>query len=59
MARALGKDYRPAGPEVLLAGWRAAMRYLPLAAAGPAGDSWHALLRASGRAPDWSPMASC
>ena len=58
LARALGKDYRPAGPEVLLAGWRAAMPHLPVAEAGPAGDSWHALLRASGRSPDWSPVTS-
>jgi uncharacterized protein (TIGR03083 family) len=58
LARALGKDYRPAGPEVLLSGWRAAMPYLPVTEPGPAGDSWHALLRASGRSPDWSPVTS-
>jgi hypothetical protein len=58
LARALGKDYRPADPEVLLAGWRAAMPYRPPAEPGPAGDSWHALLRASGRSPDWSPVAT-
>jgi uncharacterized protein (TIGR03083 family) len=59
LARALGKDYRPAGPEVLLSGWRAAMPYRPpVAEVGPAGDSWHTLLRASGRSPDWSPVTT-
>lgn len=56
LARALGKDYRPADPEVLLAGWRAAMPCLPVAGPGPGRDSWHALLQASGRSPGWSPV---
>jgi hypothetical protein len=58
LARALGKDYRPAAPEVVLAGWRAGMPQLPVqTAAGPAGgrgDLWYALLRVSGRSPEWS-----
>ncbi|MEP7024615.1 MAG: maleylpyruvate isomerase N-terminal domain-containing protein [Actinomycetota bacterium] len=58
LAQALGKDYRPASPETVLAGWRAGMPQLPVwvpahTAAGPA-DLWHALLRTSGRSPDWS-----
>jgi uncharacterized protein (TIGR03083 family) len=58
LARALGKDYRPAAPEIVLAGWRAGMPQLPVEpAAGPDGDQgdlWHALLRVTGRSPDWS-----
>jgi hypothetical protein len=30
LAAALGKDYQPASPEVLVAGWRAGMPHLPL-----------------------------
>jgi len=30
LAAALGKDYQPAGPELLAAGWRAGMPHLPL-----------------------------
>src|SRR6516165_7765177 len=30
LAASLGKDYQPAGPEVLVAGWRAGMPHLPL-----------------------------
>ena len=30
LAAALGKDYQPAGPEVLVAAWRAGMPHLPL-----------------------------
>jgi len=29
-AAALGKDYQPAGPEILVAGWQAGMPHLPL-----------------------------
>jgi uncharacterized protein (TIGR03083 family) len=36
LARALGKDYRPADPEILLLGWRAGMPHLPPSAAAPA-----------------------
>jgi uncharacterized protein (TIGR03083 family) len=35
LAASLGKDYRPANPEVLAAGWRAGMPHLPLNAAVP------------------------
>jgi len=56
LARSLGKDYRPADPELVLAGWRAGTPQLwPVLAAGPDGDDpWHFLLRASGRDPGWS-----
>ena len=51
LARALGKDYRPASPETVLGGWRAGMPQLPVwVEARPgysAGDPWHALLAAS------------
>jgi uncharacterized protein (TIGR03083 family) len=57
LARALGKDYRPAGPEILVTGWRAGVAYLPVDEAAAGGDSWHALLLASGRPPDWSPVS--
>ncbi|HEX4063000.1 MAG TPA: maleylpyruvate isomerase family mycothiol-dependent enzyme [Streptosporangiaceae bacterium] len=57
LARALGKDYRPARPEILVAGWRAGVRQLAMDEPGPGGDAWIALLRASGRSPDWSPVA--
>ena len=30
LAAALGKDYQPAGPEILVAGWQAGMPHLPL-----------------------------
>jgi uncharacterized protein (TIGR03083 family) len=57
LARALGKDYRPAGPEVLVTGWRAGVVQLAVDARAQATDAWHALLLASGRTPDWSPVA--
>lgn len=57
LARALGKVYRPARPEVLAAGWRAGVPYLPVPAVTAGGGAWHALLRASGRSPDWNPVA--
>ena len=34
LARAQGKDYRPADPDTLLRGWRAGMPHLPLEGAG-------------------------
>ena len=59
LARALGKDYRPASPETVLAGWRAGMPQLPVwVEASPgyaAGDPWHALLATSGRSREWKP----
>lgn len=51
LARSQGKDYRPAWPELLAAGWKAGLPQLPL----PEGDAWHALLRGSGRSIDWMP----
>ena len=33
LAASLGKDYEPASPELLAAGWRAGMPHLPLATA--------------------------
>jgi hypothetical protein len=59
LARSLGKDYRPAVPEIVLAAWRAGMPQLwPAPAggspgAGDADDPWHFLLIASGRDPSW------
>jgi uncharacterized protein (TIGR03083 family) len=51
LARALGKDYRPADPEIVLAGWRAGVPQLGRDIGY--GDPWLALLRASGRSPGW------
>jgi uncharacterized protein (TIGR03083 family) len=49
-ARALGKDYRPADPDILLSGWRAGLPHLPPIACGlpvpvgsgvpAAGEAW-------------------
>ena len=36
LARAMGKDYCPADPDLLLAGWRAGLPHLPLEPAGAA-----------------------
>jgi mycothiol maleylpyruvate isomerase-like protein len=53
LARTLGKDYRPAAPEIVLAGWRAGVPQRP-AGTGPADDDpWLVLLVTSGRSPDW------
>ena len=58
LARALGKDYRPAVPgdrAGRLAGGHAAAAGLGRGPPRvPAGDPWHALLAASGRSPGWS-----
>src|SRR5580658_9913266 len=70
LARSLGKDYRPADPELVLTGWRAGTPQLwpSLAASGRSGtgakpggdepgrddDPWHAMLVASGRDPGWT-----
>ncbi|WP_019634616.1 maleylpyruvate isomerase N-terminal domain-containing protein [Actinomadura atramentaria] len=53
LARAAGGDYRPADPELLVSAWHWGVPHLPL---GPvaAGDAWGAVLRSSGRSPDWS-----
>jgi uncharacterized protein (TIGR03083 family) len=53
LARALGKDYRPAAPDIVLAGWRAGVPQLPPAGTGD-DDPWLALLLTSGRSPDWA-----
>ena len=37
LAASLGKDYRPASPELLAAGWQAGMPHLPLDAVAPVG----------------------
>jgi uncharacterized protein (TIGR03083 family) len=50
LARSLGKDYLPADPELLLAGWRAGSPHL---SAPVSDDPWFVLLGASGRNPDW------
>ncbi len=56
LARSLGKDYRPAAPEIVLAGWRAGMPHLEVDGRLPGyGDRWYALLRVSGRDPGWTP----
>jgi uncharacterized protein (TIGR03083 family) len=52
LARALGMAYRPALPDLVLAGWRAGVPQLPVILVGDE-DPWRALLQASGRSPDW------
>jgi hypothetical protein len=49
LARALGKDYRPAVPDIVLAGWRAGMPQYPQGEDEGHGDPWLTLLLASGR----------
>ena len=46
LAASLGKDYQPASPELLAAGWQAGMPHLPPAAVVPAGAG-----AAAGRVP--------
>jgi uncharacterized protein (TIGR03083 family) len=53
LARALGKDYRPADPEIVLAGWRAGVPQRPPEATQGDADPWLALLLTSGRSPGW------
>ena len=57
LARSLGKDYRPAQPELVLSAWRdGAPQLWPVLAAGWEGeDPWRFLLGASGRDPGWAP----
>jgi hypothetical protein len=58
LARSLGKDYRPADPELVLTAWRDGSPQL--LTAGPEGDDpWHFLLIASGRDPDWVLVLEC
>ncbi len=61
LARSLGKDYRPADPELVLTVWRAGMPQLwPLLSTGYIGnDPWHFLLGASGRNPGWTEVLEC
>jgi len=47
LARALGKDYRPADPEILLLGWQAGVPHLPPAAADGSGRGGTAPLAAA------------
>src|SRR5258708_112848 len=61
LAMALGADYRPADPAVVLAGWLAGMPQLPFPPARSHGgwstrhpDPWHAVLAVSGRRPPGS-----
>ena len=49
LARAIGVDYRPADPELLVSAWHWGVPHLPLAP----GDPWEAVLRSSGRSPSW------
>ncbi|MGO9293177.1 MAG: maleylpyruvate isomerase N-terminal domain-containing protein [Streptosporangiaceae bacterium] len=67
LAKALGLSYRPAAPEVVLAGWRVGLPHAQVpgreAASVPAGavrgpreagdDPWRTLLLVSGRSPGW------
>jgi hypothetical protein len=67
LARSLGKDYRPANPELVLTAWRAGTPQLwPVLdagsdrpGAGDGDDPWHFLLRASGRDPAWTTVLEC
>jgi uncharacterized protein (TIGR03083 family) len=58
LARSLGKDYRPADPELVLAAWRGGTPQLwPGLGAEPGGDDpWSSLLLASGRDPAWAQL---
>lgn len=57
LARSLGKDYRPADPELVLTVWRAGMPQLwPVLSGWDDDDPWHFLLTASGRDPGWLQM---
>src|SRR6266566_4045163 len=54
LARSLGKDYRPANPELVLTVWRAGMPQLwPVLTGWDGDDPWRFLLTASGRDPGW------
>ena len=56
LARSLGKDYRPADPELVLAAWRGGTpQFWPAPTAEPGSDDpWYSLLLASGRDPGWA-----
>jgi Mycothiol maleylpyruvate isomerase N-terminal domain len=55
LARSLGKDYRPADPELVLAAWRGGLPQLwpGFPARSDSDDPWRLLLLASGRDPGW------
>jgi uncharacterized protein (TIGR03083 family) len=53
LAKASGKEYRPAAPEIVLAGWRAGVPQRPPAPGQGGGDPWITLLLTSGRSPAW------
>jgi hypothetical protein len=55
LARSLGKDYRPADPELVLAAWRGGLPQLwpEFPARSDSDDPWRLLLLASGRDPGW------
>jgi hypothetical protein len=50
LARALDLDYRPADADLLVAAWHWGVPHLPLRP----GEPWTAVLRSSGRSPDWT-----
>ena len=55
LARSLGKDYRPADPELVLTAWQGGLPQLwPVLARWDGDDPWHFLLTASGRDLDWA-----
>jgi hypothetical protein len=56
LARSLGKDYRPADPELVLAAWRGGTPQLwpEVSVKQDDEDPWLVLLGASGRDPGWS-----
>jgi uncharacterized protein (TIGR03083 family) len=58
LARALGKDYRPARPEILVTGWQAGVPHIRMDVPGRGDDAWATLLVTSGRCQDWSPVAA-
>lgn len=49
MARAIGEDYQPRDPDLLVSAWHWGVPHLPLAS----GDAWESVLRSSGRSPSW------
>jgi hypothetical protein len=55
LARSLGKDYRPADPELVLAAWQGGTPQLWAGLPVEPGrdDPWYLLLLASGRDPAW------
>jgi hypothetical protein len=61
LARALGKDYRPADPRLVREAWRSGgprqwSQYGLGGAVLESGDPWDVLLGASGRDPAWVPV---